>query len=170
MPVAWRNLNDTRKVRRVVTAAPAKPLVLYVEDDADTFKLAQLRLQQRYDVVNAASDLEAAALLKKHGEALYAVLMDVELQGSTLDGLGLVRAIRGMSLPGVPPYAKSIPVLPHTPIIVMTAYVTRYSEAEVKALGANHFLTKPIDFTRLNLALAQANIQSVMARLAARAR
>ena len=39
-----------------------------------------------------------------------------------------------------------------------------YSEAEVKAVGATHFLTKPIDFLRLNLALAQANIQSVMAR------
>ena len=36
----------------------------------------------------------------------------------------------------------------------------------MKAVGASHFLTKPIDFMRLNLALAQANIQSVMARLA----
>lgn len=153
-----------------MSAAPTKPLVLYVEDDADTFTLAQLRLQQRYELVNAPTDVAAAELLKQHGDSLYAVLMDVELQGSKLDGLMLVRALRGMSLPGVPAYARDIPVLPHLPIIVMTAYVTRYSEAEVKALGANHFLTKPIDFTRLNLALAQANIQSVMARLAARKR
>lgn len=150
-------------------SAAAKPLVLYVEDDADTFRLAQLRLQQRYEVINAASDLEASQLLTQHGENLYAVLLDVELQGSQLDGLALVRAIRGMPPTApLPAYAKKIPVLPHTPLIVMTAYVTKYSEADVKALGANHFLTKPIDFTRLNLALAQANIQSVMARLAAR--
>lgn len=155
----------------VTVSGAAKPLVLYVEDDPDTFRLAQLRLQQRYEVINASSDLEAVQLLKKHGEDLYAVLLDVELQGSQLDGLALVRAIRGMppSKP-LPPYAKSIPKLEHTPLIVMTAYVTRYTEADVKALGANHFLTKPIDFTRLSLALAQANIQSVMARLAARTR
>lgn len=151
-----------------MSAAPPKPLVLYVEDDADTFRLAQLRLQPRYELMNAASDRAAAALLKQHGEALYAVLMDIELQGSALDGLMLVRALRGLLPPGSPAYAREIPVLPYLPIIVMTAYTTRYSEAEVKAVGANHFLTKPIDFTRLNLALAQANIQSVMARLSAR--
>jgi len=151
-----------------VSAASSKPVVLYVEDDGDTFKLAQLRLQQRYELINAPSDVEAAELLSKHGDSLYAVLMDVELQGSAMDGLSLVRSIRGMTQPGAPGYSRKIPVMPHLPIIVMTAYVTRYSEPEVKALGANHFLTKPIDFTRLNLALAQANIQSVMARLAAR--
>lgn len=162
-------MTRVNKVDAAVTTSPSKPLVLYVEDDPDTFRLAQLRLQQRYEVVNAATDQQAVTLLKQHGESLYAVLLDVELQGSQLDGLALVRAIRGMPPTGpLPAYAKSIPVLPHTPLIVMTAYVTRYSEADVKALGANHFLTKPIDFTRLNLALAQANIQSVMARLAAR--
>lgn len=162
-------MTRVNKVAPVVTAAPPKPLVLYVEDDPDTFRLAQLRLQQRYEVINAGTDEEAAELLSKHGESLYAVLLDVELQGSQLDGLAIVRAIRGMPPTKPPPaYAKKIPVLEHTPLIVMTAYVTRYSEADVKALGANHFLTKPIDFTRLSLALAQANIQSVMARLAAR--
>lgn len=145
----------------------AKPLVLYVEDDEDTFKLAQLRLQAKYELINASSDREACELLMKHGHELFAVLMDVELQGSQLDGLALVKAIRGLTpKSALPAWAQGLPSLPHLPIIVMTAYVTRYSEAEVKALGASHFLTKPIDFMRLNLALAQANIQSVMARLA----
>jgi CheY-like chemotaxis protein len=147
----------------------AKPLVLYVEDDADTFKLAQLRLQARYELINAPTDREAVELLiKRHGE-LFAVLMDIELQGSSMDGLALVKAIRGITpKKTLPTWAQGLPALPHLPIIVMTAYVTRYSEAEVKAVGASHFLTKPIDFMRLNLALAQANIQSVMARLAAK--
>lgn len=148
-------------------AATTKPLVLYVEDDADTFKLAQLRLQGRYELVNATNDRQACELLTRRGAELFAVLMDIELQGSQLDGLALVKAIRGLTPRGtLPSWAQALPVLPHLPIIVMTAYVTRYSETDVKALGANHFLTKPIDFMRLNLALAQANIQSVMARLA----
>ena len=145
----------------------AKPTVLYVEDDADTFKLAQLRLQARYELISATSDRQACEMLSKQGTELFAVLMDIELQGSQMDGLALVKVIRGMTAKSsLPSWAQSLPPLPHLPIIVMTAYVTRYSEAEVKAVGANHFLTKPIDFMRLNLALAQANIQSVMARLA----
>ena len=148
-------------------AATTKPLVLYVEDDVDTFKLAQLRLAGRYELVNATGDRQACEVLTKKGAELFAVLMDIELQGSLLDGLSLVKAIRGVTPRNtLPLWAQSMPVLPHLPIIVMTAYVTRYSETDVKALGANHFLTKPIDFMRLNLALAQANIQSVMARLA----
>ena len=148
-------------------APNAKPLVLYVEDDVDTFKLAQLRLQARYEVINAANDRQACEVLIKHGPELYAVLMDIELQGSLLDGLSLVKALRGMTpKSALPSWAQAVPTLPHVPVIVMTAYVTRYTESEVKAVGATHFLTKPIDFMRLNLALAQANIQSVMARLA----
>jgi CheY-like chemotaxis protein len=82
----------------------------------------------------------------------------------------LVKLVRGMPLGRQVPAYANVPVLPHLPIMVMTAYVTRYSEADVKPLGATQFLTKPIDFTRLNLALAQANIQSVMARLASQPR
>ncbi len=146
--------------------APSKPLVLYVEDDADTFRLAKLRLESRYELINAASDTEAVQLLSHHKDAFFAVLLDVELQGSQLDGLAILRALRGLPPAApLPAWAKSIPVLPHTPLIVMTAYTTKYTEAEVVKLGANHLLAKPIDFTRLNLALAQANIQSVMARL-----
>ena len=149
-------------------APDAKPLVLYVEDDADTFKLAQLRLQNRYEVINAATDRQACEALIKHGDQLYAVLMDIELQGSLLDGLALVKAVRGITpRNALPAWAEGLPTLPHVPIIVMTAYVTRYTESDVKAVGATHFLSKPIDFMRLNLALAQANIQSVMARLGA---
>lgn len=148
-------------------ATTIRPSVLYVEDDVDTFKLAQLRLQSRYELISAPSDRQACEVLSKKGHELFAVLMDIELQGSVLDGLALVKAIRGVTpRNALPPFAQAMPVLPHLPIIVMTAYVTRYTEADVKALGANHFLTKPIDFMRLNLALAQANIQSVMARLA----
>lgn len=144
----------------------ARPLVLYVEDDLDTFKLAQARLQARYEVINAATDRVACELITRHGEDLCAVLMDIELQGSTLDGLALVKAMRGMTpKTALPPWVQAMPTLLHVPVVVMTAYVTRYTESEVKALGATHFLTKPIDFMRLNLALAQANIQSVMARL-----
>lgn len=150
-----------------MTIAQPKPLVLYVEDDPDTLRLASLRLESRYELLGATTDREACALISQHAERLFAVLMDIELQGSQLDGIALVKAMRGLSpRAGLPPWAQTLPKLPHLPVIVLTAFASRYPEADVKAAGATHLLAKPIDFARLNLALAQANIQSVMARLA----
>jgi CheY-like chemotaxis protein len=144
-----------------------RPLLLYVEDDADTLRLAQLRLEEHFEVIGAAGDQEACEFLSTRASELYAVLVDIELKGSSLNGLALVRMLRGTYRGLLPSWAKAVPTLPHLPIVVMTAYITRYAEQEVQALGASHFLTKPIDFTRLSLALAQANIQAVMAQLAA---
>jgi CheY-like chemotaxis protein len=61
-----------------------------------------------------------------------------------------------------------VPRLSSLPIIVLTATASAEIEAELRTYGASHYLTKPIDFMRLNLALAQANIASVMSRLAGR--
>lgn len=142
-----------------------RPLVVYVEDDADTFKIASLRLQPKYRLLWAQNDREAVDLIAHHHAQLYAILMDVELKGSLLDGLDLVRLLRGRALSRpTPPFAQRLPVLADLPIIVLTAYTARHSEADAKAVGATHFATKPIDFTRLNLALAQANIAAVMKR------
>ena len=141
-----------------------RPVILYVEDDADTFKLTEARLKARYRLLWAQNDREACAFLREVGPTLHAVLMDIELQGSVLDGFGLVRVLRGQtaSLGALPEYARGLEPLPALPVIVLTAYVGRYDEHEATRAGASLFLTKPIDFARLNLALAQANIQSVM--------
>lgn len=143
-----------------------RPVVVYVEDDPDTFKIAALRLKTRYRLVWAQSDEEAVDLLAHHQKELYAVLMDIELRGSKLDGLDLVRLLRGNTLSReAPPFVRRMPVLKTVPIVILTAYTSRYSEGDALALGATHFVTKPIDFTRLNLALAKANIAAVMKRL-----
>lgn len=147
--------------------ADARPVVVYVEDDADTFKIAAVRLKTKYRLLWAQNDVEAVDLITFHQKELFAVLMDIELRGSTLDGLELVRLLKGHPLlhTQLPAFARRLPVLHAVPVIVLTAYAARYSEAEVHAVGAAHFVTKPIDFTRLNLALAQANIAAVMKRL-----
>ncbi|MBL8934462.1 MAG: response regulator [Archangium sp.] len=150
-----------------MAVADSRPVVLYVEDDADTFKIASLRLKTRYRLIWAQNDVEAVDLISFHQRELFAVLMDIELRGSTLDGLELVRLLKGHPLlrTQMPAFARRLPVLHNVPVIVLTAYAARYTEAEVHAVGAAHFVTKPIDFTRLNLALAQANIAAVMKRL-----
>jgi CheY-like chemotaxis protein len=142
----------------------SRPVILYVEDDADTFKLTEVRLKSRYRLLWAQNDREACGFLREVGASLLAVLVDVELQGSMLDGFGLVKLLRGHVSSGeaLPEFARGIKPLPHVPVIVLTAYVGRYAEDDAARVGASLFLTKPIDFARLSLALAQANIQSVM--------
>jgi CheY-like chemotaxis protein len=141
-------------------------VVLCVEDDPDTFKLASLRLRAKYHLVWAQNDREAVELLRRFGAGLHAVVMDIELKGSTLDGLDLVRLLRGRPTHrAAPDFARGLPPLPLVPVVVLTAYTGRYSEADALACGATSFATKPIDFTRLNLALAKGNISAVMARL-----
>ena len=145
-----------------------RPPILYVEDDPEIFRLAQLRLNSRYELIPAADDAQACAQLRAHGKSFFAVLMDVGLKGSALDGMCLVRLLRGLPIDRpVPAYARALPLLPNISILVLTADdASRHQSVELQRLGSTQFLTKPIDFTRLSLALAQANIQSVMAQLA----
>lgn len=144
-----------------------RPLIVAVEDDAEIFKLTEIRLRSKYKLLWAKNDREACALIAAHGRTLYAVLMDLELAGSQLDGIALIKLVRG-KLENKPDYASLVPKLSSLPIIVLTATASPEIEAELRTYGASHYLTKPIDFMRLNLALAQANIASVMSRLAGR--
>lgn len=142
------------------------PLILYVEDDAETFRLAATRLHARYRLLWAQTADDAVRLLTVWGSQLYAVLIDVELKGSTMDGFMLTRLIRGTApLERLTSAARALVPLPKLPIIVLTAYTSRFTDTDAKAIGASHFCTKPIDFARLTLALAQANLQSVVNRL-----
>ncbi len=143
------------------------PLILYVEDDAETFRLAAARLHTRYRLLWAQTADDAVRLLTVWGSQLYAVLVDVELKGSSMDGFMLTRLIRGTApLERLSSAARALVPLPKLPVIVLTAYTTRFTDSDARAIGASHFCTKPIDFARLTLALAQANLQSVVNRLA----
>lgn len=147
-------------------AAP-RPTVLYVEDEAENFEVTELRLGKRYELLWARTDEEACRLVKTRGHQLSAVLMDIQLKGSALDGMQLTKLLRGRPLDVVlPPHAQGLPVL-NVPVIVVTAFSARYKEDDLVAVGANHFVTKPVDFVKLSLALAAANSREVISRLAA---
>ena len=127
--------------------------LLYVEDNDDNWRVAQLRLASKFQLVRAATDKEACVQLRDHGLRFVAVLMDIELQGSVLNGIELTRIARGKQLERpLPDYALDIPVI-NTPIIFMTAYGDVYSEGALLAAGGDRVMTKPIDFKVLNMAL-----------------
>lgn len=153
-----------------MTPAPplAKPRVLYVEDDPQNVEVAQLRLGKRYELLVATDDRSAIKALRENADSLAAVLMDVELQGSTLDGVKLTRLLRG-TLPEAqtPDYARNMPRV-KAPIFIVTAYVGQYPMQHMLDAGADHFFSKPVDFVKLSLALATASTRAALSSLTAK--
>lgn len=139
------------------------PRILYVEDNDDNWRVIQLRLGRSYTLLRASTDREACELLSQPGK-LYAILMDIELAGSQLNGVSLTKLIRG-TLPTatLPAYARSVPVS-KVPVLFVTAYGNAYRHADLIAAGADDVLAKPVDFTQLNLALANLYIRRVLVR------
>lgn len=142
----------------------SKKLVLYVEDEAENREVTELRLRDRFELVWATNDREACSMIQKHHERLYAILMDIQLKGSQLDGIQLTKLLRGEPLSGTPQHAQGLPVL-DIPIIFVTAYGARYTEEQLLAVGGTHVVTKPVDFVDLTLALANARARSVLRKL-----
>lgn len=146
----------------------ALPTILYVEDEDENWKVTEMRLRDRYHLVRAVDDQEACRLAHSVGPKLYAVLMDIQLKGSRLDGIQLCRLFKGKlstdQRRDLPPYAADVPEL-QAPLFFVTAYGARYQEEELKAAGATWLITKPVDFVRLTLALANVSAKAAFHQL-----
>jgi CheY-like chemotaxis protein len=146
--------------------APQRPRVLrreqilYVEDDDSNWRVAELRLNTGYDLRRADSAEAACRFIKQSGAELTAILMDIELRGSELNGVDLTKLIRGKraELEQVPSYARDLPTLPQTPIIFVTAHGARYTDAQLLAAGGDKVIAKPVDFGALSIALTQLHL------------
>ncbi|MFZ5442078.1 MAG: response regulator [Myxococcota bacterium] len=150
-------------MRRVDSSAPL-PLVLYVEDDPTNWEVTELRLRPRFRMLWARTDLEACALARQHAKELHAVLMDIQLQGSTLDGIALTRLLRGKPVEPLPDYARQLPRL-ECPIFFVTAFGTLHDPEALREAGGDSHVPKPVDFVKLSLLLAQANMRRALMTL-----
>ena len=145
-----------KKVGSAPTAVRRDPFarpILYVEDNDDNWRVAELRLGMKFELVRARGDEQACELLRNSGTRFVAVLMDIELQGSQLNGIDLTRLIRGRPLTSpLPRFAEGLPVF-DMPVIFMTAYGELLPESALRAAGGDAMLTKPVDFKQLNMTL-----------------
>ena len=116
--------------------------VLYVEDNEANWAITEMSLRDAYHLELATNSDKAIELLNIHRFDL--ILMDIELQGSRLDGIEITRAIRGGGLS----YAN-------VPIIFVTAYSARYSRSDLIAAGGDDLVEKPVDFPKLQRSMAQ---------------
>lgn len=147
-----------KPIRRPMPQGVQRQLpLLYVEDNDDNWEVVKLRMNRTYELKRAATDREACASLARADE-FYAVLMDIELSGSRLNGIQLTRLLRG-TLPEAErlSYAQNVPAS-SVPVLFVTAYGSAYTREELLAAGADGVLFKPVDFTKLSLALTNCHL------------
>lgn len=121
--------------------------ILVVDDERDV----QLLFEQRFrrEVKNgemyfafAFSGEEALAYLNEHEHEAVLILSDINMPG--MSGLELLGKIKQK-------YSKPPPV-----VMMITAYGDAENFKSAKQLGADDFLTKPVDFTLLKEKLKTA--------------
>ncbi|HLN73576.1 MAG: response regulator [Methylococcaceae bacterium] len=114
--------------------------ILVVDDEKDIQALFEQRFRKevrnhQIELLFAFSGEEALTCLEKHEHEVVIILSDINMPG--MSGLELLGHIK-----------HKYPVPP--PLVMM---ITAYGDADnfntAKRLGADEFLTKPIDFTLL---------------------
>ncbi len=114
----------------------SKPTVLVVDDHGDTRRIVKWMLERwGYRAVEANDGGQAVeAAMREHPRV---ILMDLTMPH--VDGFEAIRQIRGSS------------ELREVPIIAMTAYDMALSRDKADAAGADYYLSKPVDFRRLEV-------------------
>ena len=105
----------------------ARPLLLIVEDYADTRDMYAEFLSESFEVVLAGDGQEALALLQKRVPAV--VITDFTLPG--IDGFELIRQMRGNAS------TRQVPV------ICLSGHVGRAHEQRAREVGCTRVLEKP---------------------------
>lgn len=150
---------ESRKWRRPVRSEVhevVRPLVLYVEDNRLNRLVMSKALSVGYEVLLATNDREACDLLRAHRDRLYYILMDIELQGSILNGIQLARLVNGQPVDlQLPEYARDVPIL-RTPLLFVTAYGDKCDFMVFDLESVVGVLHKPIDYKELRRRLAAA--------------
>lgn len=115
------------------------PRILVVDDDENLRWVLQTQLEQMgYAAVTAGSAAEAIAAIEKEPPAL--VLTDLKMPG--VSGMDLLEQIRR-------DYSE-------IPVLIVTAFGTIQNAVQAMRAGAYDYLTKPIDYDELALAVSRA--------------
>lgn len=129
---------ETGRLQEGANTQEFKPrdfLLLIVDDTPDTLVVTSLHLQQAgFRVISASNGEEALKIAEVSSPDL--ILMDIGMPG--LDGLGATRRLR------------EHPTLRLIPVVALTAFSTEGFRRAAYDAGCDGYLTKPVDFDRLN--------------------
>ena len=125
-----------------------KSRILVVDDEKDIQTLFEQRFRKEIrsnevEFVFAFSGEDALAYLNQHQHEAVLILSDINMPG--MSGLDLLKHIKQK-------YHKPPPV-----VMMITAYGDAENFNIAKELGADDFLTKPVDFTILKEKLKKIN-------------
>ena len=114
--------------------------ILVVDDEKDVQFLFEQRFRKEIksgemEILFAFSGEEALAFLKKHKHEAVLILSDINMPG--MSGLELLKHIKEQ-------YENPPPI-----VMMITAYGDDENYEYAMKLGADDFLTKPLDFTAL---------------------
>jgi len=114
--------------------------ILVVDDERDIKTLFEQRFRKEIksgelDFVFAFSGEEALSYMKDHDREAVLILSDINMPG--MSGLELLKHIKEK-------YEKPPPI-----VMMITAYGDRENYTQAMQLGADDFLTKPVDFISL---------------------
>ena len=118
-----------------------QPLVLCIEDDKDTAELLAEDLAERgYRVLLAHDGAEGLRLILAEQPDL--VLCDISLPA--MSGFDILARLSDIT-----------PRFGHMPFIFLTAFTDRDSMLNGRSLGADDYVTKPVDFEMLDAIIRQ---------------
>ena len=113
--------------------------ILIVDDDEQILELLSEVLEEEGFITDSASDGEEA--LKKLEDASYhLVISDIRMPG--IDGFEVLQQVKEK-------YKK-------TKVILMTGYTEEYDISDALILGADDYITKPFDDSKVILAVKNA--------------
>jgi len=115
--------------------------ILVVDDEVDVRLLFEQRFRREirsgeFQFSFAYSGEEALTFLRAHPSEVVLILSDINMPG--MSGLELLRHVKQDFPPPSPPL-----------VMMLTAYGDTATHEQAMQLGANDFLTKPVDFTAL---------------------
>ncbi|WP_151089251.1 response regulator [Hymenobacter baengnokdamensis] len=115
--------------------------ILVVDDETDVRVLFEQRFRREirsgeFAFSFAYSGEEALGFLRDHPSEVVLILSDINMPG--MSGLELLRHVKQDPLPPPPPL-----------VMMLTAYGDTETHDQAMRLGANDFLTKPVDFAAL---------------------
>jgi two-component system cell cycle response regulator DivK len=110
--------------------------VILVVDDCETNReiLSLFLTASGYIVIEACNGVEAVRLATSECPDL--IIMDLSMP--VMDGFGAVRLLR------------KVPEVCEVPVVACTAHDTSTHRAQAMRVGFDEFLTKPIDFAKLD--------------------
>ena len=122
-------------------SAATSPEILMVDDEADIrMAVGGILRDEGYATREAASGEQALEQLKMRAPS--AIVLDIWLEGSRLDGLQVLAAIKTMR--------------PNVPVIMISGHGTIATAVEAIKQGAYDFIEKPFQADRLLLVLGRA--------------